>query len=206
MRHWLEKIKQKCKPFWDEYGFMMDIVPFLAVALIFAFSGPRRFLMELLSKIELSRRGETAVIFAMILAAWGGIGLLFGRSVACWFPFLPTSRIYLLIPGRFLPRLLIGAETMYWGRTGPKGLPEEYYRVSPKNRNKMCLWGVLFYAGWLALFILMMVSGQLPDPLGDWIYPLFLVWPVLLHGLGNWDYSRGFHRLAEKEKQRDKEE
>ncbi|NBI09662.1 hypothetical protein D1641_06480 [Colidextribacter sp. OB.20] len=204
MKDWRKTIRQKAKAFQEKHPYFCMVSPYVLFALVWSLVITKENVEKWWQTVP--ECVERALLFGLILLSWGGIGLLFGRFVSGWFPFLPTSRIYLPIPGRFLQRLLIGEETLYWGRTGPKGLPEEYYRVSPRNRNKMCLWGILFYTGWLANFILMALSSRLPDPLGDWIYPLFLAWPLLIHGLGNWDYSRGFHRLVEEQKQRDKEE
>lgn len=204
MKDWRKTVRQKAKIFQEKHPYFCMVSPYVLFALVWSLVITKENVGKWWQAVP--NYVEQVLLYGMIFLSWGGIGLLFGRFVSGWFPFLPTSRIYLLIPSKFLQRLLIGEETLYWGRTGPKGLPKEYYRVSPQNRNKMCLWGVLFYTGWLAIFILMILSSSLPDPLGDWIFPLILVWPVLLHGLGNWDYSRGFHRLVEEQKQRDKED
>ena len=130
------------------------------------------------------------------------LGLFFGRFISVWFPFMPMSRFYLPIRGKRLQRLLTSEDTLFWGRTRPKYLPEQYYLVSPANRGKISLWGVIFYAGWLVLAVLFVldVVGQISKAVGNWLMILILSWPLLLHGLANVDYSRGFHRIAEEEK------
>lgn len=142
------------------------------------------------------------------IVAWAAIGLLYGRHVSGWFPFLTTKRFYLSIGNRRLQKLLIGDLTLYWGRTQPKNLPAKYYCVSPENRGKMCLWGILFYAGWLLVPVLAVLGmcGKLPGALGELPVILFLGWPLLMHGLGNLDYSRGFVQAVEKEKQNQNQE
>jgi len=200
-----EKLKRT--PFWQKYGLLIEFAPALvALTLIFC-DGARAGLVNLLfpnPKIELSPRGQVIVICGVNLVTWAGIGLLFGRFVSGWFPFLMTRKIYLPIPGKFLPRLLIGEDNLYWGRTRPRYLPEQYYRVSPENRNKMSIWGMLFYTGWLVITALLVFSSSGKLPLGGIPFFLLLLWPTLILGLGNLDYSRGFHRVAEarkKEKQ-----
>lgn len=143
------------------------------------------------------------IVVLGLVVGWAAIGLLYGRRLAGWFPFLTTKRFYLSIGNRRLQQLLISDHTLYWGRTQPGGLPDKYYRVSPENRGKMCLWGVLFYSGWLLVPVLtgLGISGKLPVKLDQLPLILFLGWPLLIHGLGNVDYSRGFLQAVEEEKQ-----
>lgn len=138
----------------------------------------------------------------ILFIVWAALGLFFGRFISVWFPFMPTSWIYLPIHRKRLQKLLTSEGTLFWGRTCPTYLPVQYYRVSPENRGKISLWGVLFYSGWLALAILFIldITNQLPKAIGDWVMPLILVWPLLLNGLANLDYSRGFHNVAEEDK------
>lgn len=142
------------------------------------------------------------IAMLILFIGWAALGLFFGRFISVWFLFMPMSRFYLPIRGKRLQRLLTSEDTLFWGRTWPKYLPVEYYLVSPANRGKMSIWGVFFYGGWLVLAVLFVldITGQLPKALGDWLMILILSWPLLLHGLANVDYSRGFHRIAEEEK------
>lgn len=144
--------------------------------------------------------GYIAMLFLFV--GWAALGLFFGRFISVWFPFMPTSRFYFLIRAKRLQNLLTSEDTLFWGRTRPKYLPEQYYLVSPANRGKISLWGVIFYAGWLVLAVLFVldVAGQISKAVGDWLIILILSWPLLLHGLANLDYSRGFHQIAEEEK------
>lgn len=195
MKGWKETIRQKAKAFQKKHPYFCMVSPYALFALVWSLVITKENVAKWWQAVP--EWVERALLFGMIFLSWGGIGLLFGRCVSGWFPFLPSAGCYLRIRSKFLQKLLIGRDNLYWGRTGPKGLPEQYYRVSPQNRDKMCVWGVLFYGGWLALPIAACLGDCLPEPLSALVYPLWLAWPVLLVGLGNWDYSRGFHRLAE---------
>ncbi len=81
------------------------------------------------------------------------LGFVCGRFFSAWFPFRLTKKFYLPIKSARLQKFLISGETFHWGRAQPKGIPEKYYRVSPENRGKMCIWGILFYFDWYLLFI-----------------------------------------------------
>lgn len=199
-----EAIGQKLKTFREKHWFFCMVSPYVLFAVV---------LSLIITKENLEKWWQLvpdyvgrALLCGMIIFSWGGIGLLFGRTVSGWFPFLPSAGCYLRIRSKFLQKLLIGRDNLYWGRTGPKGLPEQYYRVSPQNRDKMCVWGVLFYTGWLVLTALVCQSSRLPERLAALLYPMLLAWPLIMIGLGNWDYSRGFHRLAEDKKEQNKKE
>ena len=60
---------------------------------------------------------DSLIILTIFLTGWIALGLLFGRGIAGWFPFLLTSRFYLPLPGKRLPKLLISEETRHWGKT-----------------------------------------------------------------------------------------
>lgn len=144
-----------------------------------------------------------------LFAGWAALGLFFGRHIAVWFPFLLTSRFYLPIPWKRLGRLLTSETTFYWGKKQPRYIHVKYYLVSPANRMKLSLWGVLFYAGWILLAVLSVLSftGRLSKTWSDWLMILILIWPTIFLGLGGWDYNRGFDRAFEAErKQRSEEE
>lgn len=142
------------------------------------------------------------IALLLLFIGWAALGLFFGRFISVWFPFMPTSQFYWPIRGKRLQNLLTSKDTLFWGRTRPKYLPEQYYLVSPANRGKISLWGVIFYVGWLVLAVLFVldVAGQISKVVGDWLMILILSWPLLLYGLANLDYSRGFYQIAEEEK------
>lgn len=144
---------------------------------------------------------------AFLLMLWAALGLFFGRHIAVWFPFLLTSRIYLPIPWKRLAYLLTSETTFYWGKRQPRYIHVKYYLVSPANRKKLSLWGVLFYSGWVVLAILfgLVVTRRLPVALGNWLQILILGWPTLFHMLGSWDYNRGFNRAFQEEQRLYKE-
>ena len=75
----------------------------------------------------------------ILFVGWAALGLLFGRFISVWFPFMPMSRFYLPIRGKRLQRLLTSEDTLFWGRTRPTYLPVEYYLVSPANRGKISI-------------------------------------------------------------------
>lgn len=81
--------------------------------------------------------------------------LVMGRFLSPWFPFRLTKKVYLPIKNVYFQKLLISDETHVWGRTRPEQL--QYYCVSPENRGKMCIWGLLFYLD----VCLMLIFGTL---------------------------------------------
>ena len=139
-------------------------------------------------------------------AVWAALGLFFGRFISVWFPFMPMSRFYLPIRGKRLQRLLTSEDTLFWGRTRPKYLPEQYYLVSPANRGKISLWGVIFYAGWLVLAVLFVldVVGQISKAVGDWL--MILIYPGLSYSMGwrMWTTAGAFIGLPRKKKEQAK--
>lgn len=153
---------------------------------------------------------DSLIILTVFFLSWTAFGLILGRGIAGWFPFLCTSRFYLPLPGKRLPRLLISRETSHWGKTQPKYIHVKYYLVSPPNRNKLNLCGTLFYLTWLGFPLLLPFARQLPQPLWDLCYPLTLASPLLFRFLSSIDYDRGFRRAYQAEQkereQREKEE
>lgn len=109
------------------------------------------------------------------------LGFVCGRFFSAWFPFRLTEKFYLPVKSARLQKFLIGGETFHWGRTQPKDLPEKYYRVTPENRGKMCIWGVLFYFDWYLLFIFCVLVwfGRLSDSMRPFLLALFLALPLL---------------------------
>lgn len=144
---------------------------------------------------------DSLIILTLFLTAWAALGLLFGRGIAGWFPFLRTSRFYLPIPSRRLQRLLISEETSYWGKTRPRYLHVKYYIVAPQNRRRMNLWGVLFYAAWLFSPLFLIFSHQLPQRLFNLSYILTLSCPILARLLAGLDYDRGLRRALQAEQE-----
>ena len=153
---------------------------------------------------------DSLIILTVFLLGWTALGLLLGRGIAGWFPFLYTSALYLPLPGKRLPKLLISRETSHWGKTQPKYIHVKYYLVAPQNRNKLNLWGLLFYATWFFFPLLLIFAHQLPQHLYDLSYILTLVCPLLTRFLASIDYDRGFRRAYQAEQkereQREKEE
>lgn len=148
------------------------------------------------------------VAISFLFVGWAALGLFFGRYIAVWFPFLPTSRFYLPIPWKRLAYLLTSETTFYWGKTQPRYIHVKYYLVSPANRKKLSLWGVLFYGGWVLLAVLsvLVFTRRLPKEAGDRLMVLILIWPTVFLGLGSWDYNRGFDRAFEAERRQRSEE
>ena len=109
------------------------------------------------------------------------LGFVCGRFFSAWFPFRLTKKCYLPVKSARLQKFLIAGETLHWGRTQPKDLPEKYYRVSPENRGKMCIWGILFYFDWYLLFILCVLVwfGRLSDSMRPFLLILFFALPLL---------------------------
>lgn len=143
---------------------------------------------------------DSLIILTVFLTGWAALGLLLGRGIAGWFPFLLTSRFYLPIPGKRLPKLLISEETSHWGKTRPKYLHVKYYIVAPQNRRKMNLWGLLFYTTWLAFpLLLVLFAHQLPQRTYDLVYFLTLACPILTRLLAEQDYDRGFKKACQAE-------
>ena len=142
---------------------------------------------------------DSLIILTIFLTGWIALGLLFGRGIAGWFPFLLTSRFYLPLPGKRLPKHLISEETRHWGKTRPKYLHVKYYLVAPQNRHKMNLWGVLFYITWFFLPLLLIFAHQLPQRTYDLAYFFALASPILAHLLAGQDYDRGFRRAYQAE-------
>lgn len=145
------------------------------------------------------------VTVKILMAFCAGIGVPFlgfvcGRFFSAWFPFRLTKKFYLPVQSVRLQKFLISDETFHWGRTQPKDLPEKYYRVSPENRGKMCIWGVLFYFDWHLLFIFCVLVwfGRLSDSMRPFLLILFFALP-LLYLFESLDFLIGAHRAMKAE-------
>ncbi len=128
------------------------------------------------------------------------LGFVCGRFFSAWFPFRLTKKFYLPVQSIRLQKFLISDETFHWGRTQPKDLPEKYYRVSPENHRKMCIWGILFYFDWYLLFIFCILAwfGRLSDHMRPFLLILFFTLPLLFL-LESLDFLIGARRAMKAE-------
>ena len=128
------------------------------------------------------------------------LGFVCGRFFSAWFPFRLTKKFYLPIKSARLQKFLNSDETFHWGHAQPKGIPEKYYRVSPENRGKMCIWGILFYFDWYLLFIFCVLVwfGRLSDSMRPFLLILFFTLP-LLYLLESLDFLIGARRAMKAE-------